>query len=88
MQNQGNGQHYLFHAGIPFSSRDAFNSLMVLAFFIFLQEVGDEVEDDSEIYAWEAIGWLAILTVWVSILSGYLVDAIQVNFILIVITSR
>ncbi|KAE8637309.1 hypothetical protein CSA_004524 [Cucumis sativus] len=34
-------------------------------------------EDDSEIYAWEAIGWLAILTVWVSVLSGYLVDAIQ-----------
>ena len=27
---------------------------------------------------WEAVIWLAILTVWISILSGYLVDAIQV----------
>ncbi|KAL3528523.1 hypothetical protein ACH5RR_007845 [Cinchona calisaya] len=30
-----------------------------------------------EITQWEAIGWLAILTLWISILSGYLVDAIQ-----------
>lgn len=41
-------------------------------------------EDDSdeeempEITQWEAIAWLAVLTTWVSILSGYLVDAIQV----------
>lgn len=28
----------------------------------------------------EAIGWLAILTLWVSVLSGYLVDAIQVLY--------
>ncbi|KAJ0981018.1 hypothetical protein J5N97_009273 [Dioscorea zingiberensis] len=40
-------------------------------------------EDDSdeeevpEITQREAIAWLAVLTVWVSILSGYLVDAIQ-----------
>ncbi|KAH7655305.1 Calcium/proton exchanger protein [Dioscorea alata] len=40
-------------------------------------------EDDSdeeempEITQWEAIAWLAVLTTWVSILSGYLVDAIQ-----------
>lgn len=27
---------------------------------------------------WEAVIWLAILTIWVSILSGYLVDTIQV----------
>ncbi|KAA8541558.1 hypothetical protein F0562_022710 [Nyssa sinensis] len=34
-------------------------------------------EEVHEITHWEAIGWLAVLTVWVSILSGYLVDAIQ-----------
>ncbi|XP_015894167.1 vacuolar cation/proton exchanger 2 [Ziziphus jujuba] len=43
---------------------------------------GDNNEDSDEEEApelthWEAICWLAILTVWVSILSGYLVDAIQ-----------
>lgn len=27
----------------------------------------------------EAIVWLTILTLWVSVLSGYLVDAIQVS---------
>ncbi|KAK0595221.1 hypothetical protein LWI29_004636 [Acer saccharum] len=38
----------------------------------------DSVEDEApEITQWEAIGWLAILTIWVSILSGYLVDTIQ-----------
>lgn len=36
-------------------------------------------EDDTpEITMWEAIAWLTILTLWVSVLSGYLVDAIQV----------
>ncbi|KAJ0075206.1 hypothetical protein Patl1_34858 [Pistacia atlantica] len=40
---------------------------------------GDSDEDEvPEITHWEAIGWLAILTIWVSVLSGYLVDAIQV----------
>lgn len=34
-------------------------------------------EEAPELTQWEAVGWLAILTVWVSILSGYLVDAIQ-----------
>ncbi|XP_010246067.1 PREDICTED: vacuolar cation/proton exchanger 3-like [Nelumbo nucifera] len=34
-------------------------------------------EDPPEISQWEAIGWLAVLTAWISILSGYLVDAIQ-----------
>ncbi|XP_034207955.1 vacuolar cation/proton exchanger 2-like isoform X2 [Prunus dulcis] len=48
-----------------------------------IEEEGNQGGDDSdeeeapEITHWEAIGWLAILTVWVSILSGYLVDAIQ-----------
>lgn len=38
----------------------------------------DSDEDEApEITMWEAIGWLAILTLWVSVLSGYLVDAIQ-----------
>lgn len=39
-------------------------------------DVPDE-EDAPEITLWESIAWLAVLTVWVSILSGYLVDAIQ-----------
>ncbi|CAI0410486.1 unnamed protein product [Linum tenue] len=34
-------------------------------------------EEVPEITQWEAISWLAILTFWVSVLSGYLVDAIQ-----------
>ncbi|XP_021747299.1 vacuolar cation/proton exchanger 3-like [Chenopodium quinoa] len=34
-------------------------------------------EEAPEITYWEAISWLAILTLWVSVLSGYLVDAIQ-----------
>lgn len=54
--------------------------LLTIMVFIFLQEVDDGDADASEMFAWEAIGWLAILTVWVSVLSGYLVDAIQVNF--------
>ncbi|XP_020548310.1 vacuolar cation/proton exchanger 3-like isoform X3 [Sesamum indicum] len=40
----------------------------------------DEDSDDDEvpeITHWEAITWLAVLTLWISILSGYLVDAIQ-----------
>ncbi|CAA6664562.1 unnamed protein product [Spirodela intermedia] len=38
----------------------------------------DPCEDEEpEISLWEAIVWLAILTVWISVLSGYLVDAIQ-----------
>ncbi|EEF27240.1 hypothetical protein RCOM_2032310, partial [Ricinus communis] len=40
------------------------------------QQDPDE-EEVPEITQWEAIGWLAILTLWISILSGYLVDAIQ-----------
>ena len=43
---------------------------------------GDEPEEEEapEITMWEAIAWLTILTLWVSVLSGYLVDAIQVTF--------
>lgn len=38
----------------------------------------DASEDEApEISQWEAISWLAILTLWISVLSGYLVDAIQ-----------
>ncbi|KMZ60079.1 Vacuolar cation/proton exchanger 2 [Zostera marina] len=39
----------------------------------------DEYEDEKPpmISKWEAVIWLAILTIWVSILSGYLVDTIQ-----------
>ncbi|KAK9924042.1 hypothetical protein M0R45_032431 [Rubus argutus] len=45
------------------------------------EEGGNGVDSDEEeipeITHWEAIGWLFVLTVWVSVLSGYLVDAIQ-----------
>ncbi|CAI9753685.1 unnamed protein product [Fraxinus pennsylvanica] len=40
------------------------------------EEDSDEVEA-PEITQWEAIGWLAMLTLCISVLSGYLVDAIQ-----------
>ncbi|CAL0324293.1 unnamed protein product [Lupinus luteus] len=39
-------------------------------------EISDE-EEELELTKWEAIVWLAILTAWVSVLSGYLVDAIE-----------
>ncbi|KAF1882890.1 hypothetical protein Lal_00003072, partial [Lupinus albus] len=38
-------------------------------------EISDE--EELELSKWEAIVWLAILTAWVSVLSGYLVDAIE-----------
>ncbi|XP_068658641.1 vacuolar cation/proton exchanger 3-like [Aristolochia californica] len=47
------------------------------------EEVPENSEDDSdeeevpEITQWEAIGWLAGLTLWISVLSGFLVDAIE-----------
>ncbi|KAF2286321.1 hypothetical protein GH714_013959 [Hevea brasiliensis] len=40
------------------------------------QQFSDE-EEAPEITYWEAVGWLAILTSWISVLSAYLVDAIQ-----------
>eukprot|EP01018_Ginkgo_biloba_P026900 Gb_15088 [translate_table: standard] len=40
-------------------------------------EGGSDEEDVAEISHWEAILWLAILTAWVSFLSGYLVNAIE-----------
>ncbi|KAJ6792721.1 vacuolar cation/proton exchanger 3-like isoform X1 [Iris pallida] len=46
------------------------------------QEEG-QIEDDSgeeevpEVTLWEAIVWLAVLTIWISVLSEYLVDAIE-----------
>lgn len=41
-------------------------------------DLQDSDEDEEpDITKWEAIGWLAVLTVWISVLSGYLVDAIQ-----------
>ncbi|XP_057967752.1 vacuolar cation/proton exchanger 3-like [Malania oleifera] len=40
-------------------------------------DIDSEEEELAEITNWEAVGWLIILTLWVSVLSGYLVDAIQ-----------
>ncbi|XP_042408040.1 vacuolar cation/proton exchanger 3-like isoform X1 [Zingiber officinale] len=39
-------------------------------------EDSDE-EEPPELSQWEAISWLAVLTLWISILSEYLVDAIE-----------
>ena len=50
------------------------------------EEATEEDEDEKEITQWEAICWLFILTIWISILSGYLVDAIQVLKSLLTIT--
>ncbi|KAG5523637.1 hypothetical protein RHGRI_035434 [Rhododendron griersonianum] len=36
-----------------------------------------DVEEVADITQWEAIGWLSILTLWVSVLSGYLVNTLQ-----------
>lgn len=48
----------------------------------------DSVEDEApEITQWEAIGWLAMLTLSISVLSGYLVDAIQVIYYILSQTS-
>uniref|UniRef100_A0A0D6R2E9 Vacuolar cation/proton exchanger n=1 Tax=Araucaria cunninghamii TaxID=56994 RepID=A0A0D6R2E9_ARACU len=40
-------------------------------------EGGADEEEEAQITHWEAISWLAILTAWISFLSGYLVDAIE-----------
>ncbi|CAI0410503.1 unnamed protein product, partial [Linum tenue] len=40
-------------------------------------EEGADDEEAPEITQWESICWLAVLTLWISVLSGYLVDAIQ-----------
>jgi hypothetical protein len=49
------------------------------------EEAIEDVEDEKEITQCEAICWLFILTIWISVLSGYLVDAIQVMKILLII---
>lgn len=40
-------------------------------------ESSEEEEEVPEITKWESMVWLGILTLWISLLSGYLVDAIQ-----------
>lgn len=54
---------------------------------VFIQETGqgEESADDDEvpeISKWESLIWLFIMTAWVSILSDYLVDAMEVISIL------
>ncbi|XP_020103866.1 vacuolar cation/proton exchanger 2-like isoform X4 [Ananas comosus] len=46
---------------------------------------GDSDEEEvPEITQLEAICWLAVLTIWISVLSGYLVDAIQIPFCVVI----
>ncbi|PKA62544.1 Vacuolar cation/proton exchanger 2 [Apostasia shenzhenica] len=37
----------------------------------------DDEDEEIQISKWEAIIWLAIVTIWISVLSEYLVDAIE-----------
>lgn len=41
-------------------------------------EEDSDKNEEAEIAPWEAIAWLAFLTLWIFFLSGYLVDALQV----------
>ena len=55
-----------------------------------LQESETETSNDDEapeISMWEAIVWLSILTVWIAVLSEYLVDAIEVIYLPVTISS-
>ncbi|TVU16399.1 hypothetical protein EJB05_39958 [Eragrostis curvula] len=40
-------------------------------------EDATEEEEEAELGLWEAVTWLAVLTLWVSVLSEYLVNAIE-----------
>lgn len=44
-------------------------------------ETGNNSKDDEspDISKWESIAWLLIMTAWISILSEYLVGAIEVD---------
>lgn len=48
-----------------------------------MSQNGENADDDDEtpeISKLESIIWLSILTAWIAVLSGYLVDAIEVTF--------
>lgn len=69
--------HYLF---IPLQVSE------VLLCAFYQGGSGDQGDDDydyayPEISKWEAIAWLAIFTAWISVFSGYLVDAIEVLYL-------
>jgi Ca2+/H+ antiporter len=38
----------------------------------------EEEEEEPDIGLWESVAWLSLLTLWISVLSEYLVNAIQV----------
>ncbi|XP_020869747.1 putative vacuolar cation/proton exchanger 6 [Arabidopsis lyrata subsp. lyrata] len=67
---------YLF---FQLKSQPSFYTEMILASFTETNQNKEMSEDDEdpEISKWEAIIWLSIFTAWVSLLSGYLVDAIE-----------
>ncbi|KAL6651535.1 hypothetical protein ACP70R_010460 [Stipagrostis hirtigluma subsp. patula] len=41
------------------------------------EDATEDQEEEAEIGMWEAVTWLAVLTLWVSVLSEYLVNAIE-----------
>ncbi|XP_026393022.1 vacuolar cation/proton exchanger 3-like isoform X2 [Papaver somniferum] len=60
----------------------AYGAYLVFQLFshkrLYEGEAGDDDDDEvPEISKWECIIWLAILTAWISVLSEYLVDAIE-----------
>jgi Ca2+/H+ antiporter len=44
-------------------------------------EDATEEDEEIELSMWEAITWLAVLTIWISVLSEYLVNAIEVFYL-------
>lgn len=58
--------------------------LTMFKYLIYLKQHGESQKDEDEevqISKGEAIFWLAIVTIWISVLSEYLVDAIEVHFL-------
>jgi Ca2+:H+ antiporter len=44
---------------------------------LFDEEDGEEEEEEVNQTFWACIGWLSVITVFISVLSDYLVDAIE-----------
>ncbi|KAE9453337.1 hypothetical protein C3L33_14761, partial [Rhododendron williamsianum] len=69
------GIEYYLRGGV------VYNFFVLYSVLVFIagkkQSEDSDVEEVADITQWEAIGWLSILTLWVSVLSGYLVNTLQ-----------
>ncbi|KAL6888644.1 hypothetical protein ACP4OV_009670 [Aristida adscensionis] len=54
-----------------------FSSCIMLLAIVECRNQGDDDDYVPEISKWEAIAWLVIFTAWISVISDYLVDAIE-----------